>query len=131
MGKRYGTEKIQVGIVTDKLSFEVHHLECDTMHIESPTSFEAWELDSYHLSRDETTGEPLQLISERNKKPLRVFRDRPLITGRAIETIAAQQFDERMTIIQERNQKQSMLLWLGIIAVLMAIIIGIIVLSNL
>ena len=105
-------------------------LGCDTLHIESPDTIEAWEIDPYQLSREEKTGKYLQVVSERNKKPLRVFKDQPIISSRAIETIAGQKFDEKMTIIQEQKRKQSMLLWVGIITAILAVTICIIVLVN-
>ena len=130
MGKRRTDQKMNVAILTERLGVEETRLDCDTLHIESPDTIEAWELDPYQLSRDEKKGNNLQVVSERNKKPLKVFRDRPAIAGRAIETIAGQKFDEEMTIIQERKQKQSMLLWIGIITAIIAVTIGIIVLVN-
>lgn len=130
MGKRQKGGHQNVLLVEGTSDIERHTLETDVLYVASPNSIEAWELDSNQQARHEVTGEYIQVCSVRNKKPLQIFRNRPRIKGQPVSVIAAQKFDEQMTVIQERNQKQSMLLWIGIICALLAVSVAGIVLFK-
>ncbi len=116
--------------VTAKGIVEHSRLEVGTLCCASPDTFEAWELDYNQQAKDERTGEFVQFISSLNKQPLKIYTHRPQSQSQSTAQIAAQQFDEKMVQIHKEESKKSMLLWLGIIAAILLVIIGLIVLLN-
>ena len=104
--------------------------ETGTLCVAFPETCEAWELDYNQQSQDAQTGELVQIVSTLNKKPLKVFDNRPDISGQSIQSIGAQEFDAAIMQIEQDNQKKSMLLWLGILMLTLAVIIGLVVLVS-
>lgn len=122
--------RLNVLTVTETNDIERRRGETDVLYVAFPDTTEAWELDAGQQAKHERTGEYLQVCSVKNKRPLQIFRNRPRISGQSVSNIAAQKFDEQIMVIQERNQKQSMLLWIGIICALLAVTISVIVLLK-
>lgn len=132
MGRKLASRKQNVLILTEaNTGVEYAQLETDVLYAASPETIEAWELDTNQQARDELTGRYIQVVSERSKKPLRIFKDRPLLSGPSTEAIASQKQDAELAFLNTKSQKNSMLIWIGIICVILAVIIGLIVLLNL
>ena len=124
------TRKQDVLVTTETGHIEERQLETDVLYVASPDDIMAWELDPNQQSRDPKTGDYLQVVSERSKRPLKVFRGRPVLKGQSTDTIASQKEDEELSYILSKSAKNSMLLWLGIVCALIAVIIGIVVLMG-
>ena len=123
-------KKQETVIVTAKGIAEHDKLEVGTLCIASPDTFEAYELDYNQQARNEKTGQFTQFVSSLNKKPLKIFENRKQSRSQSTRSIAAQQFDEKLVQIHKGQQKQSMLLWLGIIILALIIIIGLVIFFN-
>ncbi len=123
-------EKQAIYKVTAQGRVEHEKLEVGTLCCANPDKFEAWELDYNQQAKDEETGGFIQFVSSLNKKPLKIYRNIPQSESHTTRQIAMQQFDEQLTTLLEKSSKNSMLLWLGIILVLLLLIIGLVVLSN-
>ena len=105
-------------------------LEADVLYVSSPPTTEAWELDPNQQAQNEKTGEYTQFVTGTNRKPLKIYKNVPEQETKPLQTIAGQKFDEYFSYIEEKNQKQSMLLWIGIITAIIAVTIGVVVLLN-
>lgn len=105
-------------------------LEVGNLCMASDDTSEAWELDYNQQSKDVKTGKLVQFISTLNKKPLRIFKNRPQIPGLSILNIAKQEFKASIMEIEEENHRKSMLLWLGIIIMSIIVTIALIILLN-
>ncbi len=132
MGRKLASRKQDVLILTEaNTGVEYTQLETDVLYAASPETIEAWELDTNHQAKNELTGRYIQVVSERSKKPLRIFKDSPLLSGPSTEAIASQKQDAELAFLNTKSQKNSMLVWIGIICAILAVIIGLIVLLNL
>lgn len=116
--------------ITAKGIAEHFKLDVGTLSIASPDTFEAWELDYNQQARNARTGEYTQFVSSLNKRPIKIFSNRPQSQSQSTKSMAAQQFDEKLVQIEKVNQRQSMLLWLGIFILALALMTGLIVLLN-
>lgn len=105
-------------------------LDVGYLCMSSPETYEAWEMDYNQQSKDAKTGDLVQFVSTLNKKPLKIFKNRPEITAQSILSIAKQEIRATIMEIETENQKKSMLLWLGIFLLALLLLIGIIILSN-
>lgn len=123
-------KKQEVVIITAKGVAQHEVLEADSLCFTSPNTLEAWELDYNQQAKNEETGQFTQFVSSLNKQPLKIYENREQSESHATKVIAAQKFDEKLTQIQKDSESKSMLLWMGIITVVLAIIIGLIVLAN-
>jgi len=123
------TPKQEVMILTEQGEIVFAKLPADTLYVASHDDLKAWELDSNQQAITEKNNR-LQVVSERSKKPIRVFRNRPVLNGKSTDVIANQKEDEELTVMERKSQKSSVLLWVGIICAIIAVTIGIIVLSN-
>lgn len=99
--------------------------------IAAPEDLQAWESDFSQQFIDRKTGRFVQVISDLNKKPIRVFKDRPSIKGRATDVISSRKQDEELAFLNTHKEKNRALTWVGIIAVLFALVISIVVLVQL
>lgn len=108
-------------VLTETNEIDWRKLPTDVLYAADVGALQAWELDTNQQARTEGKGEYVQLVSERSKKPLTVFKSRPKLQGRSTETIASQKQDEELTIVQTKSHKSSMLLWLGIITALLVL----------
>lgn len=130
--KMFGKEKKEqsVIIITAKGIAEHDKLEAGTLCFADPDRFQAWELDYNQQAKEENKGHFTQFVSTLNKKPLKIFDNRPQLRSQSANQIAAQQFDEQLVQVHQAKQKQSMLLWLGIISLSILLMIGLIVFFN-
>lgn len=103
-------------------------LEVGSLCFASPDDCEAWEIDYLQQSKDERTGKLFQFVSILNKRPLRIYKSRPQSKSQPTRDIARQQFYEQLLLIRKKKERQSMMLWLGIVLVILAIILGMLVL---
>src|SRR4030043_1025989 len=132
MGKRHSSRQ-DVCILTETGDIVDMRLETDSEegYVASPDTLEAWELDFNQQCVDEKSGRYCQVISDRNKKPLKIFKNRPTLSGSTTETIASRKEDEELAFLNTHKEKNKMLLWVGIIAALFAVVISIVVLVQL
>ena len=129
MSKRQ-IERTQDVMIVNSGDIERVKLEADVLYVSSPSTTEAWELDPNQQAQNEKTGQYTQFVTGTNRKPLKIFKNVPEQATKPLQTIAGQKFDEYFSYLEEKNQKQSMLLWIGIITVIIAVTIGIVVLVN-
>lgn len=101
-------------------------LEADEDYIVDPGNIMAWERDFNQQFKDPSNGKFYQVISTRNKKPLRIFKERQAISGSSTDSIASRKQDEELTIMDSRKEHNKGLLWIGIIAAMMTLIVIII-----
>lgn len=132
MGKSHSRRQ-DVTLLTETNCVEDKQLECGIVHAESPKELEAWGLDSNQQAKDERTGRYFQVVSSRSYIPLQIYRSdnkAPQVVGSNVTTIASQTEDEEMIFLEERQTRDSRVLWFGIIAALFAVVISLVVLLN-
>lgn len=122
--------KQDVYIVTAKGVAEREKLDTGITSAALPDYFQAWEIDYNQQAEDEHTGQPTQFVSSLNQRPLIIYKSRPQLRSTLAAVLAVRQFDEKLTQIHEQQQKQSMLLWLGIIIMALLVLIGIVILAG-
>lgn len=115
-------------IITARGILEHKKLGAGTQCFACPDIFAAWELDYNQQAKDEKTGRYTQFVSSLNKKPLKIYQNRPQLQSQPTRNIAAQQFDEKLVQIHKQQQQQIMVRWLGIIVLALALIVALIVL---
>ena len=124
-----------VFILTETNSIAGDRFETEVGYAVSPETVEAWALDRNQQGIDEETGNIVQTLSERSYKPLVVFdldsEDSSKLAVKNVNTISSQQEDEEMALMERKKSKQSMLLWIGIVATIFALTISIMVLQGL
>lgn len=131
MGKRRYGARQDVLLLTETGDIDGFKLEAESAYIVSPDTVEAWELDYNQQVIHEKSGRNIQVISERDKKPLRVYRFRPTLEGQSTDVIASRTQDEELAFMNTVRAKNRMLTWVGIIAALFAVVISIVVLAQL
>ncbi len=131
MGKRHSSRQ-DVCILTETGDIVDFRLETDSeeAYVASPDTLEAWELDFNQQCIDQKNGRYIQIISDRHKKPLKIFKNRPTLSGSTTDTISSRKEDEELAFLNSRKEKNKMVLWVGIIAALIAVVISIVVLVN-
>lgn len=105
----------------------------DAGYAESPDTVEAWALDANQQALNDK-GEYVQVICERDFEPIRVFNlnngHKSNVAVRNVETIASQKHDEELAFMEEKKSKNSQMLWLGIIAAIVALTFALVVLIS-
>jgi hypothetical protein len=132
MGKRHSSRQ-DVCILSETGDIDDMRLELDSEegYVASPDTLEAWELDFNQQCIDAKTGRFVQIISNRHRKPLKIFKERSTLKGSTTDTIASRKQDEELAFMNALREKNKMLLWVGIIAALFAVVISIVVLVTL
>lgn len=130
MGKRHSSRQ-DVLLLTETGDIADGKLDAAEGYVASPDTLEAWELDFSQQCKDVKTGRMCQVISERHKKPLSVFKNRPTLIGSSTDVIASRMQDRELAFMNSHREKNKMLLWVGIIAALLAVVISIVVLVRL
>lgn len=132
MGKRHSSRQ-DVCILTETGDIVDQRLELDSEegYVASPDTLEAWELDFNQQCINIKNGRFCQVISNRHKKPLKIFKNRQVLQGSTTDVLASRKEDEELAFMNTRREKNKMLLWAGIIAVLFAVVISIVVLVQL
>lgn len=92
----------------------------------------SWILDSRQQARDEITGKTFQVICLRSYKPIVIYqgdnKDADSVAAQALKVISSQTEDEEMVFLEEKQNKDGRMLWLGIVMAFLALILGIVVL---
>ena len=120
----FGEPKQHIIEITAKGELLKDKLEVGTLCVADPKEFKAWELDFNQQARDERSGQFVQFVSSLNKRPLKIYRNRPQAPTQATRDIAAQQFDEQLEQVQSQHPKHTMVKWLGVIMVIELMIIA-------
>lgn len=130
--KFMGLPKLDVTLLNEAGNVGEFELEHDIQYVVRPfPDLQAWEIDRSQQAKDEITGRWVQTVSDRSKKPIRVFRNSANNASRETDTIAGQKWDEALAFRDSVKQKNSLSIWFAIIAVVMLLIISIIALVNL
>lgn len=131
MGKRHSSRQ-DVLLLTETGDMIDGKLDVEdgSNHVASPDTLQAWELDYGQQCKDRR-GRFCQVISDRSKKPLQVYKERHVLKGQSTEVIASQKQDEELAFLNTYKERNKMILWVGIIAALIAVVISIVVLSRL
>lgn len=125
MGKRRTEARQDVLLLTGVGDVELLTLDAEPLFITSPDTIEAWESDLNQQAKDDKTGRLVQVISDISKKPIKVYKERPALDGQTTEVIASRKQDEELAFMDSRKMKNSLVLWVGIIAALFAVVISI------
>lgn len=119
--------KQDVCLLLETNEVEDQRLDAETLHAENPETAEGWLLDSSQMCRDERTGRYIQFVSSRYGSPIKIYRNR---NGRKdqvkIDEISSQTEDQEMVFIDEKQNKDGRLLWIGIITALLTLTVCII-----
>jgi hypothetical protein len=106
-------------------------LDAYKSHIESIKTLEAWGLNSRQQCKDEVSGKYLQFVDAKSFKPIKIYEGQDGDKGveSDVSTIASETEDEEMTLLDNEQHKNGMLLWLGIglTGVILAFMIAILV----
>jgi hypothetical protein len=122
MGERYAKQFVR--IVTETSDVVDKKFGADIGYVTSPDDVTAWGLNRTQQAKDLQTGRYIQLLSERNAKPIKVFRNSGSdndIVGCDIETIARQGEDRAQQESERDRPKDGRILWIGIIATMITI----------
>jgi len=127
MGKEiFCKGKIRVKIFTEDNGVSDGELEVNHRHATSPRDLAAWGLSRTQQVIDRATGAYCQFISTVSYQPLRLF---PGLSdeneSKNIDEIAAEAVDDELAYVDERKRKGRLTLYVGIIAVIFAIIVSI------
>lgn len=134
MGKRRQRRQ-DVLILTETNSAAESQLEAEVGYAVSPSTFEAWGLNSDQQAEDDNSGGFIQVVSERSFIPVQVFnldkgKKNIKILGDNVNAIAAQKEDEELMFLERRRDNDRRFLWLSIIALILAAILAVIIMSN-
>lgn len=136
-GYKMANNKMDAVLFTGDNRIEDLKLEAYITHLESPKTAEAWAMNPRQQCKDEKTGNYIQFLSPISYKPLKIYRNSNGNKESKVEdnvaVISAQTEDEEMAFLENRQHKDSRLLWLGIIlaAVALTFLIAIwMILSN-
>lgn len=129
--KRRGSDDQAVCVLKQTGGVEFVSLETDTLYAASPESIEAWEIDPNQQARNEKDGVSLQIVSEISKQAIKIYPSWDALKGLSTDKIASKKQDEELAFMESRRSKNSMLLWLGIICLVLALTVGLIVLIKL
>ena len=128
-GGRSGRQ--DVCILTETGDIDDVRLEADVNYATRPDEIQAFVLDYNQQAKDEKTGRYVQTVSELSKRPLKVFRNVPVLPDQDTDTIADQKWDEAQAFRDHYHQKNSLLMWFAILAIMFALVISIMVLVRL
>jgi len=129
MGKRHSSRQdVLLLTETSDMVDGRFNSEEGSRHVASPDSLQAWELDFSQQFKDPKSGRFVQVISDRSKKPLKVFKLRSELSGQSTDVIASQKQDEELAFLNTYHEKNKMIVWVGIIAALFAVVISVVVL---
>lgn len=121
--------KQDICLLLETNEVEDQRLYAETLHAESPDTAEGWLLDSSQMCRDEKTGRYMQFVSSRYGSPIKIYRGR---NGRKspvnIEDVSSQTEDQEMVFIDEKQNRDGRLLWMGIITAMLTLTVCIIAL---
>jgi hypothetical protein len=131
MGKRRRSARQDVKLLTELGDIVGLEFETEPGYIVSSDTVEAWHQDYNQQTKDEKRGRVFQVISERSKNPLKIFQERKPVKGQTTEVIASQTQDSELAFMNSKREKNKMLIWVGIIAALLAVVISIVVLVKL
>jgi hypothetical protein len=93
-------------------------------------SARAWELDYSQQVQDKKTGKLIQYISELDRRPIKVYKNRTAASSDTALNIFHRKVKEALSQLEVKKKNNGMLLWLGIIAGLFCLTISIVVLTN-
>jgi hypothetical protein len=131
MGKRRRSARQDVLLLTELGDIVGLEFETEPGYIVSSDTVEAWHQDYNQQIKDERKGRVFQIISERSKNPLIIFHERKPVKGQTTEVIASQTQDSELAFMNAKREKNKMLIWISIIAALLAVVISIVVLVKL
>lgn len=131
MSKRRSEASQDVLLLTEVGDIAGFTLETVPGYAASFDTIEAWEIDLNQQAKDERSGNLIQVISERSKKPLIIFKDRPTLQGPSTNALASRKQDEAIAYFNNQREKNKLVTWVGIIAALFAVVISLVVLLRL
>lgn len=88
----------------------------------------AWELAYPQQCEEEKTGKTIQIISEVDQTPITIYRNRPELDSSS--DLFNRKVKEGLSTIEHTKNKTGMILWVGIVAALMAVTITAVVLVK-
>ena len=91
----------------------------------------AWDLDYNQQYIDEYSGKSFQVVSERDYRPIGIYKNRPSHKTDTFDDLFFRKVKESLSLITERKRKNNMTVWLGIVLTLFAITISAMILMNL
>lgn len=131
MGKRRQGARQDVLLLMEIGDIVGFSLPTEPGYIVSADTLEAWGQDLNQQARDSRSNKSFQVISERQKRPLKIFKKKPSISEDNIDNIAKTKQDEELEFLNRRREKNRMFIWLAVITALFAVIISIVVLVQL
>lgn len=90
----------------------------------------AWELAYTQQCIDERSGDAVQVISEIDQTPIKIYRSRPDLQSDASLDLFNRKVKEGLSTVEHSKNSNSMMLWLGIVAALITIAITAVVLVK-
>jgi hypothetical protein len=83
---------------------------------------EAWSVDDENMVRDRKTGRLIQLVTAWNTTPVQMFGPKKnAITTANIQALAARVTDEAIVWEQERQHRNTLVFWTGIVCAILAL----------
>jgi hypothetical protein len=122
MWKRHQGARQDVCILTETNSVGDGKLNALVAHAESPKELLAWELNPRQQAIDEKTKRFIQFIDDISYKPLQIYQNSLFQKKTSnITSISSQTEDQEMVFISEGRKNDGRMLWIGIIAGIVAL----------
>lgn len=122
-----GNPKITLRIRTNSGDVVNETKEIDSDIVAVPDSWLTYYTNADQLAIDEKTGQLVMAVFENYNCPIQVFKDRPGTEPGDIEQFASEKIDEAAAKNDTYTQKNSLLTWFVIIALVLLLIITIFV----
>lgn len=90
----------------------------------------AWEM-CYPQQCEDENGKIIQVLSEITQTPIQIYKKRPLPAPSTSSDVFNRKVKEGLSTIEHSKNKNSMVLWVGIVAALIAVTITAVVLTSL
>lgn len=119
MGKRRNGARRNVLLLAGDDIVELQ-LDTEPGYIVSPDSLEAWEEDINQQFHDRR-GRNTQVISELQKRPLKIYQDKPENTGPGTAVLASRKQDEELSFTSKRKEKNKLLTWVAVIVAMLTV----------
>lgn len=120
MGKRRESIKRNVLLLAGDDIVDACFEELEPGYIVSLDTLEAWEQDINQQCQDEKDRN-IQVISELQKKPLRIFKKKPVNSGPSTNILASRRQDEELSFMNQRKEKNKTLTWIAVIVAMLTV----------
>lgn len=124
-----GKQQQQVKVLTAWGSIEDEYRDIGGLYAISPKTFEVWGTNRLQQAKDPNTGLFAQVICDISYKPIALFPDhetnkKGLSVDKNIDAVALEAAFDELAILQDKHNNDRTTKYLGIIACIMTLVLG-------